>query len=171
MNRFSCNSNCIRVTGQESQDLSPFPETRRNKQSQTRRKTMQRACGETSTRLGVNEGGGPQLCLPPSDHPIRDTSWFLGRNTAHCVVSAMVTGTGGAPWQHNHDTCITCWNWNKKTDFPFPGQPCYQRGKIPGVKRLVFHLTPHGTMPPKANSRENAGVGRPQQQVTPLQVP
>lgn len=83
----------------------------------------------------------------------------------------MVTGTGGAPWQHNHDTCITFWNWNKKTDFPFPGQPCYQQGKIPGVKRLVFHLMPHGTMPPKANSRKNTGVGRPQQQITPLQVP
>lgn len=63
LNRFSCNSNRIRVTGQESQDLSVFPETRRNRESQTRRKTMSRepAASRPAPGRRVTEGGGTAL--------------------------------------------------------------------------------------------------------------
>lgn len=37
-NAFSCNSHCRKVPCQESQDLNPFPHSRRKQQAQTREK-------------------------------------------------------------------------------------------------------------------------------------
>lgn len=70
-----CKSNCIKVSCQENQDLSPFPDSRRKEQSQTRRKTTHGLWCEADTAPGfsTNEGGGPELCFSPLDHPIRET--------------------------------------------------------------------------------------------------
>lgn len=75
--RCSCNSNGIKFPCQEMQDLSPFPESRRNEQSQTRRKTI--AEPDVTLMQAQHQGsaltreeGEDQSCFPPSD-PTRDT--------------------------------------------------------------------------------------------------